>query len=117
MGKILSLHIYSLRKGIMADDFRRRVLKYLEKQFKGVPGLQRWALLRGMRGEHEGKYALLWIYPSRADWETTWGPVNRPKRPHEYPSQWRLWEAFLAPLIDRKPDRVLFTAFEEVDET
>jgi len=115
MNKIFSLHIYPLKKGIRADDFHRIVLEYLEREFAGFPGLLEWTLLNGIKGEHEGKYGILWVYSSRTSWERIWGPVDHPKTREDYPSQWKSWETFLSTLLDREPDKILFTTFEQVD--
>jgi hypothetical protein len=56
------------------------------------------------------------MYDRREDWEALWGPIDRPHSREGHPASWRIWEdEILAPLLDRPPDEVRFTAYEVID--
>ncbi len=115
MAKIVSIHEYPLKPGVEAEQFERAVHEAGERQLLELPGLVQHAFLRGIRGSRRGEYAAVWVYQSRAAWERLWGPVDRPRPKHEYPEHWKIWEdEVLAALLDRDPDRIRFTAYEQL---
>lgn len=115
MSKIVSIHEYHLKPGVEAERFERAIGRASQRGLFGLPGLVEHRFLKGMRGSRRGEYAALWVYESRAAWERLWGPANRPRPKHEYPENWKIWEnEVLAPFLDRDPDRIRFTAYEEL---
>ncbi len=115
MARIISIHEYELREGttlqMLIEAFRQAEAAGLFR----LPGLERYSLLVGLKGARSGRAAAVWVYPSRQAWEALWGPPDRPFGPEAYPPNWRVWEEdFLAPLLQGDPDRILYTAYEEV---
>jgi hypothetical protein len=116
MGGVFSIHEYDLRAGVTPQDFERALRAGERRGLLALPGLGGHRFLRGLRGERQGRHAALWWYDRREDWETLWGPIDRPHPPSEHPPSWRIWEDnILAPFLDRLPDQVRFTAYEVID--
>jgi hypothetical protein len=44
-----------------------------------------------------------------------WGTPEHPRPSREYPDSWKVWEEdLLAPFLRDHPDRIRFTAYEEL---
>jgi hypothetical protein len=116
MGMVISIHEYDLRAGVTAEDFERALRAGERRGLLALGGLSGHHFLRGLRGERQGRYAALWRYDRREDWEALWGPIDRPHSREENPPRWRIWEdEILGPFLDRPPDEVRFTAYEVID--
>ncbi|KPK82449.1 MAG: hypothetical protein AMS25_02405 [Gemmatimonas sp. SM23_52] len=115
MAKIVSIHEYHLKPGVETEQFEQALREASQRGLFELPGLVKHRFLKGIRGSRRGEYAALWVYESRAAWERLWGPVYRPRPKHDYPDNWRIWEdEVLAAFLDRDPDRIRFTAYEEL---
>ncbi len=115
MSEILSLHEYELKPGVPGQALEAAVQTANARRLFDLPGLQGFLLLRGVKGAHRGRYAILWRYQSRQAWEALWGSLEQPKARQDYPPSWRIWEdEFLAPLLAQHPDSIRYTAYEVV---
>lgn len=115
MPSVVSVHEYSLDEGVDPAAFEEAVAAAERRGLFDLPGLVEYRFLEGLRGENEGRYAALWIYESRAAWAELWGEPGEPVDPEAYPERWRTWENdLLAPLLDRDPDDIAFTSYEEL---
>lgn len=116
MAPVLSLHSYQLAAGVDASELARAFARARAQGLFDLPGLLEVRLLHGIRGQQKGEWAALWIYESRQAWQALWGPVEEPHGPADYPQAWRRWEReLLAPLLDRDPDTIILTAYQQVD--
>ncbi|GEM_PF-564792 len=115
MPKVISVHEYTLKAGVSASDFERAVHSAEQRGLFNLLGLESHYFVRALRGARRGAYAAVWVYPSRAVWENTWGSLEQPYPPEKYPNGWIIWEKeILAQYLDREPDRIVFTAYEEI---
>jgi hypothetical protein len=113
---VFSIHEYDLRPGVAPEDFERALRAGEGRGLLALPGLSAHHFLRGLRGERKGRYAALWVYDRREDWEALWGPIDRPHARKGHPPGWRIWEdEILVPFLDRPPHEVRFTAYEVID--
>lgn len=112
MTKIISHHEYELKPGVQPEEFEREVRQADRLGLFELPGLVEFHFLRGVKGTRRNKYAALWVYSDRRSWEAIWGPLEAPVPPSGYPEGWKQWEAMLSRFLDRRPDRVRFTANE-----
>ncbi|TXL72809.1 hypothetical protein FHP25_23850 [Vineibacter terrae] len=116
MPKIVSIHEYELKPGIDAGAFERAIQDAKARGLLRLPGLVAHHVVKGIKGARAGRYAAVWIYESRDAWQLLWGTPEHPRRFDAYPANWRIWEEeILAPLLDRTPDRITFTAYEEIE--
>lgn len=114
--RIMSLHAYQLREGADPEALVAAFQRARREGLFQLPGLLEARLLRGIRGERQGQWAALWIYESKGVWEELWGPVGDAHEPERYPERWRRWEGeLLEPLLDRDPDKVTLTSYEEIE--
>jgi hypothetical protein len=114
MARITSIHEYHLKPGAEAEQFERAIREARRRRLLKLPGLVEHHFLRRIRGTRGGEYAAVWVYESQAAWEKLWGPVDCLRPKHDYPENWKIWEdEVLAPFLDRDPDRIRFTAYEE----
>lgn len=112
---IVSVHHYDLADSTAPDEFEAAVRTAERRGLFDLPGLVDWWFLRGIRGEHETRFAAIWLYRDRQAWEALWGPVGDPASKEDYPEAWRVWEDdILAPLITGDPDAIDYTSFEVV---
>lgn len=115
MSRVISIHEYQLKPGADPQQFERAIQLAKESGLLELPGLVECLFVKGLRGQREGQYAFIWIYESREAWEKLWGPAPSPAGKDDYPHNWRIWEdRILAEYLDRQPDSVEFTAYEEV---
>jgi hypothetical protein len=115
MGRILSIHEYDLKPGISAEQFEQALRDAEARGLLQLPGLVAYHFVKGAKGVRRGAYAALWIYESREAWEHLWGSLEHPRPPQEYPDTWKIWEEeLLGPLLRDHPDRIRFTAYEEL---
>jgi len=112
--RIVSLHVYKLKAKTEPKAFEQRVGDYLYRSFRGLRGLTSSHFVKGIRGLYKGRYATLWVYENRDSWERLWGPLERPRQQAYYPKEWKRWESFLEPFLQQDPDKITFTAFEEL---
>lgn len=113
--RIVSIHEYELRPEVSGRDFERASHEAHEQGLFELPGLVGFRILHGIKGDRRGRYAAVWVYRDRAAWEALWGPPDMPKAKDEYPESWRVWEdELLAPLLERAPDRISYTSYEQV---
>ncbi|HEX2886196.1 hypothetical protein [Vineibacter terrae] len=116
MAKIVSIHEYELRPGIDAGAFERAVQDADARGLFRLPGLVGHHFIKGIKGARAGRYAAVWIYESREAWQRLWGSPEHPRRFDDYPANWRIWEEeILAPFLNRIPDQISFTTYEELD--
>jgi hypothetical protein len=115
MSRVISLHEYELKAGVDEEAFVGAVRQAKESGLIELPGLEVMRFLRGIRGSRKGKFAALWIYADQEAWERLWGPADHPTNKASYPAHWLVWEEeVLAPFLDRPPDEIAFTAYEEL---
>lgn len=115
MAKVISVHEYELKPGVLEADFERALHDAERRGLLNLPGLAGHHFLRGLKGARRGAYAAIWIFESREAWERLWGPPEAPRPAAEYPEKWKAWEnEVLAPLLTQDPDRIRFTSYEEV---
>ena len=114
MSRVISVHEYVLAVDVTDGAFERAVSNARERDLFDLPGLVEYAFLKGLRGDRRGSYTAVWTYESREAWERLWGPPGEPVEKDEYPESWKVWEdELLAPLLDRDPDEITHTAYEE----
>ncbi|MFQ6112833.1 MAG: hypothetical protein ACE5NG_01960, partial [bacterium] len=71
--------------------------------------------VKGVKGSRKGYYAAIWVYESREAWEKLWGSPENPRTKQGYPENWNVWEdQVLAPFLSEEPDKIEFTAYEEL---
>jgi hypothetical protein len=116
MSRIISIHEYILKPGVEEAEFERSIQKARQRGLLSLPGLVEYHFLKGLKGTRSGCYAAIWIYESREAWERLWGTPERPRPKQDYPENWKVWEEeILAPFLDRDPDTITFTAYEELE--
>lgn len=114
MGRVISVHEYQLKSGTSDQVFERAILEARGRGLLRLPGLAESGFLRRIRGSRRAKYGAIWIYESIGAWEELWGTVQSPLERGDYPENWRKWEdQVLASYLDREPDRIEFSAYEE----
>lgn len=115
MPKVISIHKYALKHGVDEARFEAAIGKARESGLLRLPGMVDYHFVKGIRGRDRGHYAALWIYESREAWERLWGTLDHPHEKRDYPLNWKIWEdEVLAPFLDRDPDQIEFTAYQEV---
>jgi len=115
MGRIISIHEYDLKPGISAEQFEHALRDAEARGLLQLSGLVAHHFVKGAKGVRSGAYAAVWIYESREAWEHLWGTPEHPRPPQEYPDSWKVWEEeLLAPFLREHPDRIRFTAYEEL---
>jgi hypothetical protein len=115
MARIISVHEYVLRSDADPAMFEKAVREADDEGLLQLPGLENHLLLKGIRGKRKNRYAAVWIYESREKWEKLWGPLDMPWDRARYPENWKKWENdILEPFLDRDPDRVRLTSYEEL---
>ena len=114
MARLVSIHDYELKAGIDGAAFERAVQQAEARGLFTLPGLVSHHFVKGIKGTRRGAYAAVWIYESRDAWQRLWGSPEQPRPIDAYPTNWRIWEEeILAPLLDRRPDTISFTTYEE----
>lgn len=117
MSRVISVHEYTLKPGVNAAEFEAAIQTARARGLLSLPGLEACYLVKGLRGHRQGRYAAIWVYASREAWERLWGPPDQPRPWQDYPANWQVWETqVLAPFLDREPDQITFTAYEELGE-
>jgi hypothetical protein len=115
MSKIISIHEYALRPEVDERQFEQSLRKAQERGLLRLPELVGHYFIKGVKGSRRGSYAAIWIYESREAWERLWGSPDHPLRKQDYPAKWKVWEEeVLAPFLNQAPDRIVFTAYEEL---
>lgn len=115
MPRIISMHEYVLRPSRSEQDFISAVLAAKHEGMLDLPELLHHRLLYGVKGVRCGMFASLWTYEDRRTWESLWGSADAPTSNESYSLTWRMWEDdVLAPFLDRDPDTIDFTAYEEL---
>ncbi len=116
MASVVSIHEYELKAGVDAGEFESAIQAAEARGLFKLPGLVSHHFIKGIKGTRQGRYAAVWIYESREAWQLLWGTPEQPRHFDEYPTNWRIWEEeVLASFLDRNPDKVSFTAYEELD--
>lgn len=114
-GRIVGIHEYEFRAGVNVSDFEATVREAEERGLFRLPGLIEYRFLRGVKGERNGSYAAIWVFASREEWEALWGSPDKPIGKESYPASWKVWEdELLAPLLDRDPDTITYTDYEQL---
>lgn len=115
MPRIFGIHEYVLKPGVDHDQFERAVRQAEELGLFKLPGLLDHYFLKGLKGYRKGCYAAIWVFESREAWENLWGTPDHPVGKQDYPRNWQVWEKqVLTPLLDREPDAITFTDYEEL---
>jgi hypothetical protein len=115
MSKIISVHEYALRESAESTEFEFAGREARERGLLKLPGLEQSYLLSAIKGTRRGEYAAVWIYESREAWEGLWGPSDQPFGRGDYPGDWRIWEdEVLRPFLVEEPDKIAYTAYEEL---
>jgi len=60
MSKVFGMHMIALRPGVKAEDFE----KFVTEEVYPLPWLSEVYLLKGDRGDREGKYLVMWEFES-----------------------------------------------------
>ena len=114
MTKIISVHEYELKSDVDPRAFEQAILDAEKRGLLDLAGLTEYHLLKGIKGSRAGSYAAIWVYQDRQAWERLWDSPDKPKGKSSYPENWRIWEEeILAPFLDRDPDKIVFTSYEE----
>ena len=114
MNRIMSIHEYTLRRGVSAAQFEEVVEKAKERNLFNLPGLIEYHFLKRIRGTRQVAYATIWIYENMDAWAKLWGTVENPIKKEDYPEQWKSWEnEILASLLTQDPDKIFYAAYEE----
>jgi hypothetical protein len=114
MKRVVSIHEYQLRPDTSPESFEKAIVDARGRGIIRLPGLVDSYFLRRIRGSGGAPHASIWIYESKQAWEKLWGEVGRPLGQSDYPANWRVWEdQVLAKFLDRDPDRIVFSAYEE----
>jgi hypothetical protein len=115
MTKIISIHTYTLKPDMTEAQFKDAIQQAKDRHLFLLPGLEKVHFLHGLKGNRRGHFAAVWIYESREAWERLWGTPKKPHSKEDYPDRWKIWEEeLLAPILDRDPDQIEFTTFEEI---
>jgi hypothetical protein len=115
MGRMISIHEYELKVEVAPEVFEHTFKRAAQEGLFELPGLVDHVLLKGIKGSRRNQYTALWMYEDRVAWERLWGPPEDPHGPDSYPERWQTWEReFLKPLLSTDPDRITFTAYEEI---
>ena len=115
MPKVISIHEYVLKPGVDAHQFENALRIAQGHGLFQLPGLLAYHVVKGIKGARQSQYTAIWIYESREAWEALWGSVEHPRRKHEYPANWQVWEdEILAPLLTQDPDTITFASYEEL---
>ena len=115
MAKIISIHEYELKPGVDQRTFEQAILDAKKRGLLQMAGLSEYHFLKGIKGSRAGSYAAIWVYHDRQAWEKLWGPPDESKRKSDYPENWKVWEEeILAPFLRRDPNKIVFTAYEEL---
>jgi hypothetical protein len=116
MARIISIHEYELKAGADAGAFETAIQAAEARGLLRLPGLVSHHFIKGIKGARRGRYAAVWIYESRDAWQLLWGTPEHPRPFEEYPVNWQIWEQeILAPFLDRIPDTISFTTYEELE--
>jgi heme-degrading monooxygenase HmoA len=78
--RIFAIHEYELRGNIDDEEFESVLKSTLLSPELDMPGPESRHLLKGYKGEREGKYLVLWIFESQEALEELFGTQDRPKR-------------------------------------
>lgn len=115
MPRVISIHDYRFKPGVSTDRVEETIERAINEGLFDLPGLENFHFLLGIKGDAEDRWTAIWVYTSRKAWEQLWGTTSAPKSKDEYPDRWRRWEDdLLAPLLAEDPDKIRFTAYEEV---
>ncbi len=115
MARMISIHEYELKPGIDPERFEQTLRDAEAQGLFELPGLVAHHFVKGVKGARRDAYAAIWVYESREAWERLWGIPEHPRKPAEYPEQWRIWEnQLLAPVLSGHPDAIRFTSYEEL---
>ena len=115
MCRVISIHEYILKPGVSEQQFENAIRNAKEDGLLRLPGLVDYYLVKGIRGFRKGLYAAVWIYESKEAWARLWGPIDKPISKTDYPENWKVWEnEVLLPLLDQDPDKIRFTAYQEL---
>jgi hypothetical protein len=115
MAKVISVHEYELKPGVLDADFERAIGDAVRGGLLHLPGLVGHHFLKGLKGARRGSYAAIWIFESPEAWEKLWGTVETPLPPSQYPEKWQVWEKeILASFLIQNPDAIRFTSYETV---
>jgi hypothetical protein len=115
MTKLISVHEYELKPGADEDQFEAAIVDAIQMGMLQLPGLEDIYFVRGIKGVRQGKFAAIWIYESREAWQRIWGAPEAPLEKAHYPEQWLVWEEeVLTPFLEGDPDRISYTAYEEL---
>lgn len=116
MARLVSIHEYELKAGVDPAAFEQALHGAEASGLFKLPGLVDHHFVRGFKGARAGRYAAVWVYESREAWQRLWGTPERPRRFPDYPAGWQIWESdILAPFLDRVPDTISFTVYDELE--
>jgi heme-degrading monooxygenase HmoA len=114
MSRILAVHEYVLKPDADENEFEQAIRQAERQGLLALPGLVEHRFLKGLKGHRKGSYAAIWVYESRSAWEQLWGTPDHSVSKQNYPENWKAWEhEVLAAFLDRDPDAITFTAYEE----
>lgn len=115
MSKIISVHEYVLKPGVDEIQFQKAIMAARKNSLVKLPGLSEVYFVKGRKGARKGFYAAIWVYESLEAWEALWGTPENPRSKQDYPANWQAWEdEVLAPFLIDDPDRIEYTAYEEL---
>ena len=105
MSRVLGIHMITLRPGVKAEDFER----FVTEEVYLLPWFEGWGfyLLKGDRGDREGKYVVMWEIES-VEARDRYAPTpdqyseefDRFMEPHaaEFEKVFEKWATFASPL-------------------
>lgn len=115
MPGIFGIHEYVLKPAVDESEFEQALRRAEQRGLLKLPGLVNHYFLKGLKGHRRSCYAAIWVFESREAWERLWGTPERPLSKRDYPGNWKIWEdEVLAPFLDRDPDGIVFTDYEEL---
>ena len=109
------MHEYVLKPDADGSQFERAIRQADARGLFVLPGLIDHYFLKGLKGCRKGCYAAIWVFESQATWERLWGTPEHPIGKQDYPPNWKVWEdEVLAPFLEREPDTITYTDYEEL---
>ncbi len=111
MPKVFGMHMIALRQGVKPEDFERFVVEKVHPSFQGTQGVCNY-LLKGDRGDREGRYLWMIEFPSveaRDQLFPDVGPLPNQVRQLSAEEQklFEEWEQYATPLDTISTDYVV----------
>ncbi len=103
---ILSLHEHELKPDVDQEQYEQEVSTALRNM--KIPGLLKSYQLKGLKGERQDRYAVLWIFENMEVIQNNFGTLDNPI----WPEDWLYYEnEILAKFLISHPDKIHFTDY------